>query len=231
MKKYRHIFFDLDNTLWDFERNSTETLHELYHTHRLNELGVSSPEVFIKTYQERNAMMWEQYRLGKIDKETLRNKRFALTFWDMGLDAELAPPELAEDYISISPKKNYLFPHAHEVLTYLHEKYMLHIITNGFQEAQYIKLDSADLSKYFAEIIISEHTGFKKPDVNIFYHSLEKANATAEDCLMIGDGLEVDVIGALNAGWDAVFFNPDKTQHNEKVTFEISSLDELKSFL
>ena len=176
-------------------------------------------------------MMWEQYRLGKIDKETLRNKRFAFTFWDMGLDADLAPPALAEDYISISPKKNYLFPHAHEVLSYLREKYTLHIITNGFQEAQYIKLDSADLSKYFEEIIISEHTGFKKPDVKIFYHSLEKANATAEECLMIGDGLEVDVIGALNAGWDADFFNPGKIKHNEKVTFEISSLDELKNFL
>ena len=231
MKKYKHIFFDLDNTLWDFERNSTETLNELYHTHQLKDLGVTSSDIFIKTYQERNAMMWEQYRLGKIDKETLRNKRFAFTFWDLGLDADLAPDALADDYIRISPKKNYLFPHAHEALTYLRGKYSLHIITNGFQEAQYIKLDSAGLSKYFVEVIISEHTGFKKPDVNIFYHSLEKANASAQECLMVGDGLEVDVIGAMNAGWDAVYFNPNKIMHNEKVPYEISSLDELKNFL
>lgn len=228
---YKHIFFDLDNTLWDFERNSTETLNELYHKYRLDELGVASPELFIRTYQERNIMMWEQYRLGKIDKETLRNERFTLTFWDMGLDAELAPRALADDYLIISPKKNHLFPHAHEVLSYLQEKYTLHIITNGFEEAQYIKLDSADLSKYFAEIIISEHTGYKKPDVNIFHYAADKANAKKDECLMVGDGLEVDIIGARNAGWDAVYFNPDKIQHEEKVTYEIDSLDELKKFL
>src|SRR5437868_2935393 len=177
MKNYRHIFFDLDNTLWDFERNSTETLNELYHKHHLGDLGITSVEVFIRTYQERNAMMWEQYRLGKIDKDTLRNKRFNLTFWDLGLDADLVPVALAEDYVSIGPRKNYLFSHAHEVLAYLQKKYTLHIITNGFMEAQHIKLDAADLTKYFSEIIISEHTGYKKPDVNIFYHAAEKAGA------------------------------------------------------
>jgi putative hydrolase of the HAD superfamily len=231
MKKYKHIFFDLDNTLWDFERNSKETLNELYHTHRLNELGVSSPEDFIRVYQERNAMMWEQYRLGKIDKETLRNKRFVFTFWDMGLDTELVPPGLADDYITMSPKKNYLFPHAHDVLSYLYEKYTLHIITNGFAEVQHIKLHSAGLLKYFVEIIISEHTGFKKPDVNIFRHASKKANAESNECLMVGDGLEVDILGAQNAGWDSVYFNPDKTEHHETVTYEIVSLDELKNFL
>jgi len=231
MKKYRHIFFDLDHTLWDFERNSTETLNELYYTHRLEELGIATPEVFVKAYQERNEMMWEQYRLGKINKETLRNKRFVFTFWDLGLDAELTPPGLADDYIRISPQKNHLYPHAHEVLRYLKEKYALHIITNGFQEAQYIKLDSADLAKYFDEIIISEHTGFKKPDVNIFYHAAELAGAQTEECMMVGDGLEVDIIGARNAGWDTAYFNPAKKPHTEKVTYEIQSLDELKNFL
>src|SRR5438045_2954184 len=116
MKSYKHIFFDLDNTLWDFERNSMEVLEELYHKHKLNELGIPSAELFIKAYQERNVMMWEQYRLGVIDKTTLRNKRFELTFWDMGIDAALAPAELAEDYLLLGPKKNYLFPHAHEAL-------------------------------------------------------------------------------------------------------------------
>jgi putative hydrolase of the HAD superfamily len=231
MTSYKHIFFDLDNTLWDFERNSTETLHELYKKYQLGELGISSPEFFIRTYQERNIMMWEQYRLGKIDKETLRNKRFELTFWDMGLDTELVPKSMADEYLLVAPKKNYLFPHAHEVLSYLKEKYRLHIITNGFVEAQYIKLEAADLSKYFEEIIISEHTGFKKPDVNIFIHAAGKANALPQECVMVGDGLEVDVVGAQNAGWDAVYFNPARTVHSLKPTYEIVSLDELKNFL
>lgn len=231
MSKYRHIFFDLDNTLWDFERNSTEALTELYHTYKLEKLGVPSLAFFLEKYKERNALMWEEYRLGKIDKSTLRDKRFAFTFWDMGLEAELAPKELSEQYIQISPRKKHLFPHAHETLSYLQSKYTLHIITNGFTEVQYIKLNASDLEKYFSEIIISEHTGFKKPDINIFLHSMEKAKAVADECLMIGDGLEVDILGAQNAGWDSVYFNPDKIPHEEKVTYEITSLDELQNLL
>jgi putative hydrolase of the HAD superfamily len=227
MKKYSHIFFDLDNTLWDFNRNSAEVLEELFHKHNLAELGVPSFEIFLDKYRIRNEMMWEQYRLGKIDKITLRDQRFSLTFWDLGLDAELAPRELSEDYIKISPTKNYLFPHAHEVLSYLKQKYTLHIITNGFEEAQHIKMKSADLTKYFTNIIISEHTGYKKPDMRIFHYAAEGASATADECVMVGDGIIVDVVGAMEAGWDAVYFNPQKISHSEKPTWEIFSLDEL----
>jgi putative hydrolase of the HAD superfamily len=227
MKKYFHIFFDLDNTLWDFDRNSAEVLEELFHKYKLTELGVTSFELFFNKYRLRNEMLWEQYRLGKIDKITLRDTRFSLTFWDLGLDSELAPPQLSEEYIKISPTKNYLFPHAHEVLEYLYAKYTLHIITNGFEEAQHIKLKSADLTKYFSNIIISEHTGFRKPDIRIFQYSAESANTTPDKCLMVGDGLIVDILGAQEAGWDAVYFNPLKTPHSEKPTYEISSLDSL----
>ncbi|MBL0138736.1 MAG: noncanonical pyrimidine nucleotidase, YjjG family [Bacteroidetes bacterium] len=227
MSKYKHLFFDLDNTLWDFERNSTEALTELYHKYSLQKLGVSSLEIFLEKYKERNAMMWDEYRLGKIDKATLRDKRFQLTFWDMGLDAETAPNELPDEYLRISPRKTHLFPHAHETLSYLCSKYTLHIITNGFVEAQEIKLQASDLEKYFAEIIISEHTGYKKPDINIFNYSMQKAGASADECVMIGDGLDVDIAGARNAGWDTVYFNPFEIPHTDSVTFEIKSLDEL----
>lgn len=229
--KYRHIFFDLDNTLWDFDRNSHETLQELYEKYDLSSLGVPSFEVFHHTYKERNAMMWEQYRLGKIDKATLRDKRFELTFWDMGLDAELSPKELPDEYLRLAPVRNHLFPHAHDVLSYLQKKYILHIITNGFEEAQHIKLEASDLTKYFSEIVISEHTGFRKPDPRIFEYSSNRAGATPSECLMIGDGLEVDVIGAMDSGWDAVFFNPAKIIHEAKPTYEIESLDELRGIL
>lgn len=231
MKKYKHIFFDLDHTLWDFDKNSTETLLELYTKYSLSTLGVKSFHEFHSAYKERNEMMWDEYRLGKIDKETLRDKRFTFTFWDLGLDPETAPSGLSEDYIKLSPSRKHLFPHTHEILSYLKEKYVLHIITNGFQEAQHIKMESSDLNKYFKEIIISEHTGFKKPDIRIFEFSEKLANANSEECMMIGDGLEVDVLGAMNAGWDAVFFNPGKTPHKEILNYEINSLDELKNIL
>lgn len=231
MKSYVHLFFDLDNTLWDFERNSRETLTELFHEYKLESLGVSSLELFLEKYKERNAMMWDEYRHGIIDKETLRDKRFELTFWDLGLDSTTAPKELPSAYLKLSPRKTHLFPHTHETLAYLNKKYTLHIITNGFVEAQEIKLDASDLTKYFSEIIISEHTGYKKPDINIFLYSMNKSGAKADECLMIGDGLEIDIVGARNAGWDTVYFNPEQIPHQEAVTFEISQLSELQSFL
>ncbi len=232
LKKYSHIFFDLDNTLWDFDRNSAETLYELYDKYKLSELGIKTPEHFILKYQERNAMMWEQYRLGKIDKDMLRNKRFELTFWDMGIEAvEKISAQLSNDYVNAAPKRNHLFPDAYEVLEYLHRKYTLHIITNGFHEAQFVKLDGTGIRKFFQNIIISEHVGFKKPDVNIFYYAVESAKTKAEECIMIGDGLEVDVLGAQRAGWDAIYFNPKKVVHEEVVTHEIEKLGELKGIL
>ena len=230
--KYRHLFFDLDNTLWDFEKNSSETLMELYTKYKLNGFGIESPQLFIQKYQERNAQMWEEYRLGKIDKETLRNKRFEFTFWDMGVDITTTISRgMAEDYVKTSPRKDHLFPEVLGILQYLEQKYSLHIITNGFHEAQQIKLDSTGIRKHFKRVFISEHTGFRKPDVNIFYYAQEETKAKTEECLMIGDGLEVDIIGARKAGWDTVYFNPKAIAHTEKVTFEIKNLNELKNFL
>ena len=231
MKGIRHVFFDLDNTIWDFEKSSTATLSELYVKYNLDQLGVPSFEIFLAAYKHRNELLWEQYRLGTIDKATLRDKRFAFTFWDMGLDPESAPFGLADDYITLGPHRSHLFPHAHETLAYLQSKYTLHIITNGFVEAQVIKMQAADLNRYFSEVIISEHTGYRKPDIRIFKYSMEKAGAAAEECVMIGDGLEVDVIGAQQAGWRAIYFNPKGIRHEAQPDAEIKGLMELTELL
>lgn len=232
MKTYQHLFFDLDNTLWDFDKNSSETLNELYIKYDLGKLGIKTPDHFIVKYRERNEMMWEQYRLGKIDKETLRNKRFEFTFWDMGIEAvEQIAAQMSDDYVNAAPKRNHLFPEAVEVLEYLYKKYVLHIITNGFHEAQFVKLDSTGIRKFFENIIISEHVGYKKPDVNIFNYAVKSAKTNPEACIMIGDGLEVDVLGAQKAGWDAVYFNPKRIPHTEVITHEIQELGELMGIL
>jgi putative hydrolase of the HAD superfamily len=229
--KYKHIFFDLDHTLWDFEKNSAETLTELYNKFNLQNIGIDSLELFIKFYQNRNEVMWEQYRYGKIDRDTLRNKRFEFTFDDLGIDEPTLSKSLSEEYIRIAPYKTNLFPDTHEVLTYLKEKYVLHIITNGFVETQFKKMNSSQLTSYFSEIIISEQTGFKKPDPNIFIHAIERANTNADESLMIGDNLDVDIAGARSANIDQVYFNPNKLTHQQQSTYEISSLIELKEFL
>lgn len=231
MKGYRHIFFDLDNTLWDFETNSRETLLLLFEKHSLHKLGIPSFEFFHEKYMERNILLWEQYRMNKIDKETLRGKRFEFTFWDMGLDPESVPKGLSQDYSHAGPRASKLFPQAKETLHYLSEKYKLHILSNGFEETQHTKLRSSGIHHFFENIITSDGAGYRKPDVKIFEHALEAASAKSDESIMVGDGLEVDIAGARNAGWDTVFFNPLKLEHQQEVTYEIRSLEELKSFL
>jgi putative hydrolase of the HAD superfamily len=232
MKNYKHIFFDLDNTLWDFDRNSAEVLHELYSKYNLNKHGIESVELFVEKYRERNVILWDEYRFGKIDKETLRGKRFEFTFWDMGITVDdTVVKNLSADYMSITPSKEHLFPEVADVLSYLEKKYFLHIITNGFHDVQHIKLKATDIRKFFRQVIISEHTGFRKPDVNIFYFAQEEVKAQTEECIMIGDGLDIDIAGARKAGWDTVFFNPRGIKHEQSVTHEIEHFSALKNFL
>src|SRR5258706_3229447 len=231
-KNYRHIFFDLDDTLWDFRTNSGESLRALYSKYALDKTaGISSVEEFISKYQERNVMMWEQYRLGAIDKTTLRSRRFELTFWDMGIDSSLVPPGMAEDYLAHLTSRSNLFPHTREALEYLSAKYSLCIITNGFPDVQHNKLKSSGISDFFSGVFTSEVAGYRKPDVNIFFHALQSSGAVADESIMVGDGLEVDIAGARNAGMDQVYFNPEKIPHPHQVTHEVHSLQELKNFL
>lgn len=229
--KYKHIFFDLDHTIWDFDRNAEETLHELYHTYKLKNLGLHSPDLFIAIYTENNHRLWADYHLGKISKEELRQTRFSKTFIDLGMHPDLVPNGFEDDYVRICPTKTNLFPEAHETLAYLQEKYILHIISNGFKESTELKIELTDLAKYFQNIIISEVVGFNKPDSTIFQHALDEAEAQVAHSLMIGDSLEADVRGALAFGMDAIYFNPDRKEKPEDIPHQIHHLNELKVLL
>lgn len=230
MTSYKHIFFDLDHTLWDFERNCAETLTELFAGYSLQKLGIDLAQFIIK-YRVVNDRMWFDYNRGKITKEEIRDTRFEITFEELGLCRTLTPPQLNEDFINICPTKGNLFPFAHEVLTYLMKKYELHIITNGFGETQHVKLCSSGLENYFREIVNFDKCGFLKPDRRIFDYAIKKNNALPEHCIMIGDDLYTDVQGARNAGLDQVYFNPKQVTHQEAVTHEIRCLSELMHIL
>ena len=231
MKHYRHIFFDLDHTIWDFDRNAEEALHKLFVQHELEALGLASAAEFIATYTRNNHALWADYHLGKIDKETLRQTRFSKTFTDLGLQPNAVPATFEDAYVKLCPTKTNLFPHAHETLSYLQQKYTLHLISNGFRESQDIKLRGSGLLPYFQHIIISEEVGFNKPHQGIFEHALNLAGATKEESIMIGDSLEADIYGALNFGIDAIFFNPLKAPKPDDVPVQIYSLDELTRLL
>lgn len=223
----KHIFFDLDHTIWDFDRNARETLLELYATYQLENIGLTSAENFIATYTINNHELWAQYHLGKISKEALRQERFRKTFIDLGVHPDLIPQDFEDEYVRLGPTKTNLFDGAEKVLTYLKEKYHLHIISNGFKEAVVTKMSVSNLNPYFKNVVISEDVGVNKPDKAIFEYALNLAKAGKQESVMIGDSIEADVYGAQNFGMKAIYFNPFKAQKPSDVVQEIHHLEEL----
>lgn len=223
----KHIFFDLDHTIWDFDRNAEETLRELYKHYKLADLGLTSPNLFIEVYTENNHRLWAEYHIGKITKEQLRSERFAKTFTDLGLAPNLVPQQFEEDYVRISPTKTNLFDGAKNVLSYLQQKYKLHIISNGFKETTLTKMDVSGLFPYFDNVIISEDVGVNKPNKAIFEHALHVASATKPESIMIGDSLEADIRGAQDFGIKAIYFNPLNKEKPDDVEHQIVHLEEL----
>lgn len=230
MKKYSHIFFDLDRTIWDFDQNSRQTLRELYLRHRLNEF-IDNPDDFVDTYHAVNLQLWDLYRKGEMKKEVLRVKRFRISLEKFGIRNETLAEKFSDEYLEISPTKTLLVPQAGETLDYLHPRYKLHIISNGFQKTQEVKLRNCKLDKYFTSLTTSEQVGHNKPRPEIFHYALSSVHALKEESLMVGDDLSVDILGARRFGIDQVFLNRDDVVHSESVSYEINTLPELQEIL
>ena len=231
MQKYHHIFFDLDHTLWDFEKNASETLTDLYRQYELMAFNQFSELTFIEKFRQVNYQLWDLFNKGSIEKAEIREKRFNTIFTELGLLPDQIPADFGEDYIKICPRKSNTMPHALEVLEYLHDKYVLCIITNGFDDVQEIKLSSANIKKYFKEIITSESIGSKKPQKEIFEYALKLSRAEVGKSIMVGDNLYTDIEGARGVNMDQIYYNPNDLSHKEKVTYEINCLSELSAIL
>jgi putative hydrolase of the HAD superfamily len=227
--KYRHLFFDLDHTLWDFEANARLTLETLYEDLNLQERGVNDFTLFYKNYLVHNDNLWDHYRKGTIRQDELRIKRMRLAL----LDFKIADEELSEkmnvQFLNLLPTRNILFPHTKEILQYLVDKnYELHLITNGFETVQHNKLRYSGLDKFFKEVITSEGSNSIKPNKEIFEYAFQKTNANPATSIMIGDTIEVDILGAMNAGIDQVFVNHTGITTDVKPTYTVRSLKELE---
>jgi putative hydrolase of the HAD superfamily len=229
--KYKHLFFDLDHTIWDFDKNAEETLHQLFQVYGLAGLGIHSPEIFIETYTRNNHELWANYHTGVITKEHLRKTRFRKTFMDLGLSPDLIPESFEDDYVRICPTKPHLFPKAIETLSYLQKKYDLHLISNGFKESTELKIAKTGLGPFFKTIIISEVVGINKPDKAIFEFALAAAKASKPESIMIGDSLEADIRGAMDFGMEAIYFNPLGKEKPSDISRQITHLEELMELL
>lgn len=231
MSKYKHIFFDLDKTLWDFDSNSLITLQEIFDTYELKAKGIKNFDCFLTFYKAYNHMLWEQYRKGEIKKEILSVERFNGTLVNFGIHDRAMAEKIAADYIRISPTKTKLYPNTIEVIETLSKKYKLHILTNGFSEVQFVKVENSGLAPYFSTIITSEMAGHQKPNPEIFHYILKETGAKITETLMIGDDLEADILGAKNVGIDQIYVNYNATTHPENPTHEVNNLLEIFEIL
>ena len=226
-KGVQDIFFDLDHTLWDFERNSALTFQKILAENGV-EVGLNS---FLEVYRPINLAYWKVYRENRISKENLRYNRLKETF--DALEYRVSDnliDILSERYIECLSSFGHLIPNAMQILEYLAPKYNLHIITNGFREAQRKKIKNSNIQEFFKEIIDSETAGVKKPNPKIFQAALKCANTTAKTSLMIGDSLEADIMGAQAMGMQVLHFNFHK-EPEHKLCKMINNLNEIKSLL
>lgn len=230
---YKHLFFDLDHTLWDFERNSAECLADIYEIFDFKSLNISTLEAFQQEFSIVNKHHWSLLEQNLITHDELRRRRFQETLENLGVKdlKKSFGLEINEYFLELLPKKAHLIEGAVEVLDYLLPKYELHIISNGWQDIQVNKMKSSEIHHYFGEIITNELAGTRKPDRRIFDYALETTKANLAESLMIGDNYEADILGAISANMDTVFYNPDNIPTGQKPTFDIKKLVELKEIL
>ena len=223
----KHVFFDLDHTLWDFETNSAKAFEFIFND---NDVQVNL-EDFLGIYAPINQKYWKLYREERVSKSALRYKRLKETFdvLNYKISDDLID-HLAKVYIYNLPNNNYLFDGTIDILNYLEPKYEMHIITNGFDEVQQLKLEKSGIKKYFDKIVTSESVGVKKPNPKIFDFALQTANALAEHSIMIGDNFEVDIMGAQQIGMQTIFFNYQNEHVNDNI-LSVNNLLEIKQYL
>jgi len=230
MPQYKQLFFDLDHTLWDFDANAKDSLADLFALLNLDERTKIPFEDFYPRYLFHNEVLWDRYHKGLISSEDLKWKRMWRTMLDFKLADEPLAREMSGQFLEILPTKKILFPYTIEILEYLKaKKYELHLITNGFEKTQWSKLNHSGLSGYFTHVITSEASNSLKPKKEIFDFAMGKAKANLAESIMIGDNLEADIQGAMNAGMDTVFVNHINAKLEIKPTYTVTHLQQLES--
>lgn len=229
MPAYKHLFFDLDHTLWDFDANAKASLAELYTLFDLdNRIGVAFDDFYPK-YLYHNEVLWDRYHKGLVTAEELKWKRMWRTMLDFKIADEPLAKAMSGQFLEILPTKKILFPHTLEILDYLKAKhYSLHLITNGFEKTQWSKLNHSGLSGYFTHVITSEGSNSLKPKKEIFEFAMDKAGSSLAESIMIGDNLDADIQGAMNAGMDNIFVNHIHAVAYIKPTYTVTHLQQLE---
>lgn len=228
---YQNLFIDLDDTLWDIHRNGRECLEEIYHDYGY---GAFYPtfEEYYNVYMPGNNRLWSLYRQGEIRKEELIVERFLAPVRPFGITDPEYAKRLSDDFLDRTTRKTRLIEGAMELLDYLRPKYRLHILSNGFREVQYRKIENSGLTSYFHKIILSEDAGSNKPHPDMFTYALKSTNSRRDQTVMIGDSWDADIVGARNSRIDQIWFNPKGEPATDfQPTFTVGSLAEIREIL
>jgi len=230
MSRYTHLFFDLDDTLWDFQANAYESLVDLFDQHQLNRYFTTFDQ-FYQLYTIRNNELWVLYGAGSVTKDFLSIERFSYPLQSVGVHNKSFARLLNADFLKNMTTKTQLIPHAQEVLEELcAQGYVMTIVSNGFRDVQYDKLRNSRLIPYFDTIVLSEEVGFMKPDARFFQYALDKNKVTAQKVLLVGDNYEADILGARRFGIDALYFDRNSKERIRQVQV-IVNLKEIFTFL
>ena len=231
MHTYKHLFIDLDDTLWDIHRNSRECLAEIFNDYGYNKYYKTFDDYY-NAYMPSNHHLWGLYRNGDIDKDELIVERFLVPVREFGIDDADYAKKLSDDFLERTTHKTKLVDGTMELLEYLKPKYQMHILSNGFKEVQYKKIENSGLKPYFDKIILSDEIGINKPHTDFFNYALAKSNAERSETLMIGDSWDADIVGAYNSNIDQLWFNPEGHQPNGFApTYCVKTLNEISEIL
>lgn len=231
MQKYKHLFIDLDDTLWDIHKNSKECLEEIYIDYGYNKYYETFDDYY-NTYMPSNFHLWGLYRHGEISKDELIVERFLVPVREFGIDDADYAKKLSDDFLERTTHKTKLVDGTIDLLNYLKPKYKMHILSNGFKEVQYKKIENSGLKSYFEKVILSDELGVHKPHVDFFTHALEQTNASRSETIMIGDSWDADIVGAYNSNIDQVWLNPEGHEpEGFSPTYCVKKLDEIKDIL
>ena len=226
----KHIIFDLDDTIWDYQRNSNEALNELHSSFNINEHGVNS-ENFKNAFREVNNQLWDDFDKGVISRDVIRKRRFPMVFGELSLNLNGVAMEMQDSFMQICSSKPSLVPGAQKVLDQFRSEYNFHILSNGFDEIQFAKLKAADIEHYFDKVITSGRAGYRKPEAEIFEFALNEIGAKPEECVMVGDNPLSDIEGAYRYGIDQVYYNVHNKECAISPTYTIYDFNELLNIL
>lgn len=229
-KKYEHLFLDFDRTFWDVDANQYNAQKNVFDTFDMSRY-FENFETYYVTFKDINERLWEEYRDGKITREYLRNYRFEYVLEKIKIKNTQLSLQMSNYYLEITPSYNQLLPYSKEILQYLFPKYPMYLITNGFNEVQFQKIEQSGLTSFFQKVITSEMAGVNKPNPQIFDYAIKQTQVNKNQTIMIGDDIYSDIFGALQINMDCIFLNTHNIKHDQQPTFEIQHLKEIQNIL